>query len=111
MIAAVWNHSLNRSVFMTGTVKTDGTVGAVGGIPYKALAAAQEGGTTFIVPKGQSVVAQTVARETQPIPGLTLVRYEQIQVKLSDLLKQEGFNIKVVEVMSILEAYNIFRFG
>lgn len=111
MIAAIWNHTLNRSVYMTGTVNTDGTVGAVGGIPYKALAAAQEGATTFIVPKGQSLVTKMVARESQPIPGLTLVRYEQVQVKLSDFLKQEGYNIRVVEVVGILEAYNTFRFG
>lgn len=109
MISAIWNHTLAKNVYITGTVKADGTVGAVGGIPYKALAAAGEGGTMFIVPKGQGTVTVMVARETHPVPGLTFVTYEPVQVKVSDYLKEKGYTTQVIEVTSILEAYRIFR--
>jgi len=109
VISAIWNHTLNKNTYMTGTVKPDGTIGEVGGITYKALAAAQEGAIAFIVPKGQSIVTMMVARESHPVPGLTFITYEPVQVKLSDYLKEKGHNMRVVEVTSIMEAYNMFR--
>jgi len=67
-IAAIWNHTFSATVYITGTVNPDGTVGEVGGIPYKALAAAEEGATVFMVPKGQSTVTIMVAREVHQYP-------------------------------------------
>jgi len=53
LVAAIMmGWSLNSSVIMTGTIEPDGTIGKVGGIVEKAIAAAQAGAKLFIVPKG-----------------------------------------------------------
>ncbi|WP_104820856.1 S16 family serine protease [Kitasatospora sp. MMS16-BH015] len=42
----------------TGTIDADGTVGAVGGVPLKTQAAARDGATVFLVPKGECTDAK-----------------------------------------------------
>lgn len=44
-----------RTVAVTGTITTDGSVGPVGQIPLKAAAAAQAGASIMIVPRGQGI--------------------------------------------------------
>ena len=108
MIAAVRNQTLRRDVFISGTINPDQTVGPVGGLEYKALAAAEKGATLFLVPKGQSVVTVYKPVEKQPIPGLTVVVYETAKVSLESLLKERGYRLTVAEVTTIQVAYLIF---
>ena len=108
MIAAIRNQTLRRDVFMSGTVNQDQTVGPVGGLEYKALAAAEKGATLFLVPKGQSVVTVYKPVEKQPIPGLTVIVYEATRVSLESILKEQGYRITVAEVSTIVEAYLAF---
>ena len=108
MIAAVRNQTLRRDVFISGTINPDQTVGSVGGLEYKALAAAEKGAVVFLVPKGQSVITVYKPVEKQPIPGLTVVVYETSKVSLESLLKERGYGVTVVEVSTIQEAYLIF---
>ncbi|GAA4917811.1 S16 family serine protease [Streptomyces coeruleoprunus] len=42
----------------TGTIAADGTVGSVGGVSLKTQAAARDGATVFLVPKGECADAQ-----------------------------------------------------
>jgi len=56
-IAAIEGWDLDPDVMMTGMINTDGTVGPVGGIYEKALAAHEFGITTFLVPEGQAQVS------------------------------------------------------
>ncbi|MER5636333.1 hypothetical protein ABT095_05205 [Kitasatospora sp. NPDC002227] len=42
----------------TGTIDNDGNVGAVGGVPLKTKAAAQDGATVFLVPRGECADAK-----------------------------------------------------
>lgn len=53
MMAAIRGVPVLPTVSMTGAVNPDGTIGPVGGIPHKLLAAAQAGVTTFGYPVGQ----------------------------------------------------------
>lgn len=49
-------------VVATGTINEDGTVGAIGALEQKAVAARERGATLFLVPKGQSDAEVAKAR-------------------------------------------------
>ncbi len=108
MIAAIRNQTLRKDVFISGTISPDQTIGPVGGLEYKAVAAAEKGATMFLVPKGQSVVTIYKPVEKQPIPGFTIVVYETAKVSLDSLLKERGYRVTVVEVTTVQEAYLAF---
>jgi len=105
LIATIREQSLNQSVYMTGTINGDGSIGPVGGVPEKALAAAEAGSTHFLVPKGQSTIVVYVPKTIHPAPGWTITTYERRQVKLQDYLEERGYSIAVEEVANIEEAY------
>jgi uncharacterized protein len=108
IMAALQNRTTNTNVFISGTVNPDGTIGKVGGLPYKALAAAKKGAVLFLVPPDQTNVTVTIAKEESPVPGFTIVRYEQEQVNLQQLLSGQGYNVQVAEAKTIADAYNQF---
>lgn len=108
MIAAIRNQTLRRDVFISGTIDPDQTIGPVGGLHYKALAAAEKGAKTFLVPKGQSVLTLYRPVEKRPIPGVTIIVYETVRLSLEDLLKERGYIVTVAEVSSIHEVYLFF---
>jgi PDZ domain-containing protein len=47
------DHARGRTVVATGTVDGEGRVGAVGGVPAKAIAALDAGADLFLVPQGE----------------------------------------------------------
>lgn len=108
VIAAIRNQTVRRDVFISGTINPDQTIGPVGGLNYKALAAAEKGATMFLVPEGQSIVTMHKPVERQLIPGVTVVVYETILVSLESLLKEQGYRVTVIEVSTIHEVYLIF---
>jgi uncharacterized protein len=108
MMAALQNRPTDLNVFISGTVNPDGTIGKVGGLPYKALAAAKKGAVLFLVPPDQTNVTVLIPREENPIPGVTVVSYEQEQVNLQQLLLEQGYNVHVTEAKTIVDAYNQF---
>ncbi|HPR41973.1 MAG TPA: ATP-dependent protease [Candidatus Methanofastidiosa archaeon] len=55
-VAALNGWEVDTSVMMTGMINPDGTIGPVGGIYQKALAASEFGIKTFLVPEGQATV-------------------------------------------------------
>ncbi|KAF0214561.1 MAG: hypothetical protein FD167_5254 [bacterium] len=55
MIAALENITLNTKVLITGTIESNQTIGKVGSVTNKAIAAKGFGAATFLVPKGQLV--------------------------------------------------------
>ena len=109
IIAAILGDKLNNTVYMTGTINVDGTIGPVGGIVEKAIAAANNGGKLFLVPSGQSIVTVQVPVEYQIAPGFSIVIYKYKQVSLQNYLAEKGYNITVIEVRNIWEAYNYFK--
>jgi len=108
LIAAIRGDGLNKTVYMTGTINNDESIGPVGGIAEKALAAAANGSKVFLVPKGQSRIVIYVPRESHPFPGLTIIKYEKKIVNLQDYLKKAGYSIVVKEVETIEDAYREF---
>jgi len=108
ILAAIQNKAISRSVFITGTINPDGSIGKVGGIPYKALAAARKGVALFLVPLGQVNVTIMIPREERPAPGVTIITYELARINLQQFLSEQGYNTRVAEVRTITEAYNYF---
>jgi uncharacterized protein len=98
---------LNNSVIMTGTIEPDGTIGKVGGIVEKAIAAAQAGAKLFIVPKGQTTTTIYVEHKTRIGPFTFITREPQI-INVQEYLKNQSYTIKIVEVSTIQEAINYF---
>lgn len=64
----------------TGTIDSDGTVGPIGGIPYKLIAAREAGATTFLVPAANCDEASQNAPD-----GLRLVRVETLDGAIDSL--------------------------
>ncbi|MBC8498603.1 hypothetical protein ISS40_02115 [Candidatus Bathyarchaeota archaeon] len=105
LISAITDATLNEETYMTGTISSDGSIGPVGGIPEKALAAAKSGATHFYVPQGQGTITIYVPKTTTPFPGWTTTVYEQQQMNLSEYLREQGHTVNVQEVTSIQDAY------
>ncbi|MGP4000556.1 S16 family serine protease [Streptomyces sp. 8N706] len=62
-----------RTIAGTGTITTDGTVGAVGGVPLKTQAARRDGATVFLVPKDECGEARAeLPKGLRLIPVTTL---------------------------------------
>ncbi len=100
-ISALENLTLRRDVFMTGMIYPDGTIGPVGGIPYKLEAAAKDGAKIFLIPKGQRYVTLEERKEVKRGP-FVIVNTETKTVDLVEYGKQ--FGVDVVEVENVNEA-------
>jgi uncharacterized protein len=98
---------LKRSVVMTGTVNPDGTIGPVGGVPEKAMAAGQYGAKVFLVPPGQNVYTEQNCQKRQEGPVIYQSCQSQ-QKPLSDYT-EKNYAMKVIEVKDIKEALAYFQ--
>jgi uncharacterized protein len=107
LISLLMNRTLNSSIFMTGTINPDGSIGPVGGILEKAMAAAQSGGKVFLLPKGESVVTVYVEERTEIVPGFVIIRYKPVKVRVEDYLRERGYEIDVYEIGTIQDALRI----
>lgn len=74
--------SLTGGMYVAGTgeITTEGTVGAIGGIPQKIAAAAAKGADVFLVPDGNCAEAAATAPD-----GIRLVRVATLQDALDGL--------------------------
>lgn len=111
IISALRHENISNRVYATGTINQDGSIGAVGGIAEKAIAAAKSGAKLFIVPRGQGKVIVYEKREEEILPGFKIIRYVPKEVLLKDYLRSLGFDVEVFEVSNIAEAYNLYRSG
>jgi len=109
IISAILNQTLTEEVYITGTINPDGSIGKVGGILYKATAAAEKGATKFLVPPGQSTVAVYVEEKKELAPGFLLIVTRQEMVDLQSYLQEHGYTTEVLEVQTITDAYPILR--
>lgn len=108
LMAAMTSQSVNQGVYMTGTINGDMSVGAVGGIQYKALAVAENGSNYFIVPEGQSTIVVYKPTSYKTFHGRTITIYEKEMMELEDYLREKGYSVEVLEVENIEEAYALF---
>jgi predicted ATP-dependent protease len=107
LLAALKHVEVLDGVYMTGTINSDGSVGKVGGVPYKAVAAAEEGAEVIIVPAGQGTVTLYEPKTIQ-LGRRTLITYEKVTMLLEEYLRESGYSVRVVEAASALEAYMEF---
>jgi len=105
-ISALYDQPVKDNVMITGTISPDGTIGSVGGVLEKAIAAKDVGATLFLVPFGQSeqnYFERTIACEPiGPIKYCT-TQYIPISTNIG-----EDVGIEVIEVLSIEEALPYF---
>ena len=105
-IAALEGKPINQSIFITGTIEPDGSIGPVGGIEAKAIAAKNYGATLFLVPYGQGKEINYVPKEEcKKIVNIVVctISYEREYVDIS-----ERVGIKVVEVRNIEEVLRYY---
>ncbi len=107
LLAAIRRVEVKPGVYITGTINSDGSIGRVGGVPYKALAAAEEGAETVVVPTGQGTVTMYEPKTTQR-GRLTITTYEMVTKTLEEYLSENGYPVNVLEAASVLEAYEAF---
>lgn len=101
------NAGLKQDVVMTGTINPDGTIGPVGGVPEKAIAAGQYGAKTFLVPAGQAVYSEQTCEKKQEGPFVYQTCRSQ-EKPLSDYT-EKNYGMKVVEVKNIKDALAYFQ--
>jgi len=99
LIAVIEGKLLNDTVFATGTINPDGTIGKVGGILEKAVAAAKAGCKLFLVPKGQKFDYIIVWEEV--FPGFFIGVRKLVNVE--EYVKNMGYDMRVVEVHNIYD--------
>lgn len=77
-----------RSVAVTGTIRLDGSVGAIGGLPQKASAVQQTGVEVFLVPAEQGDANIAAARAAAP--GLEIIPVDNVDEALAALARLGG---------------------
>lgn len=105
-IAAIEKKQINTSVMITGTINHDGTIGPVGGIVEKAIAAKSIGAELFLVPLSQSAqITYESKKYCEKIGFSQICTVEQIPQKV-DVSEKSGIIVK--EVKSVEEALRYF---
>jgi len=92
--SAMIKKQTNSSVYGTGAINSDGTVSNVGGVYWKALAAARSGARTIIVPSTETAVSTTSPLDTSAKRG----------ANLHNELERNGYDTRVIGVKNIDEA-------
>ena len=106
VISLLENWTLDNKTVMTGMINPDGSIGPIGGIPYKIDAAHSVGATQFLIPKGQMTYTEMVT-ERQIINGITWENTYPVTRNVSEYA-QTNYNMKVVEVEDINDALLYF---
>lgn len=104
-IADIEDWQLIDGVVMTGMINPDGSIGPVGGIPYKLDAAAQHGTSLFIVPEGQINVVIT---ENTIVRKGDIVAVEEKTIEVDLVERGRELNVEVVEAITIEDAVEHF---
>jgi uncharacterized protein len=107
LVSELRSQELDKSVLITGTIEPDGTIGPVGGVPEKALAAGQYGAKVLLVPKGEAVYQSQTCEEHQQ--GPIVYRSCREESKPLSPATEEKYGMKVVEVQSISDALQYFQ--
>jgi len=108
LIAAMKDQTPSTTVFMTGTINPDKSIGKVSGVLEKALVAARFGAKKFLVPLGQSLAVTYKMVESHPAPGFTIITTKPETINIQEYVRGQGFNIEVLEVSNVTQAYDLF---
>jgi len=106
VIALLENWTLDNGTVMTGMINPDGSIGPIGGIPYKIDAAHSVGATRFLIPKGQMTYTEMVT-EYQDINGIIWQNTYPVTRNVSDYA-MSNYGMQVIEVEDIDDALLFF---
>lgn len=106
VIALLENWTLDNSTIMTGMINPDGSIGPIGGIPYKIDAAHSVGATRFLIPKGQMTYTEMVT-EYQNINGVIWQNTYPVTRNVSEYA-ENNYGMDVVEVEDINNVLLLF---
>jgi uncharacterized protein len=106
-VALLENWSLDEHTIMTGMINPDGSIGPIGGIPYKVDAAYEVGAKRFLIPKGQGTYLETI-QETTTNNGWTQTQIKTVTRNITDYVASKGYDIEIVEVEDVNQAVNNF---
>lgn len=98
--AALENKTVRDDVVMTGTIREDESIGVVGGVAAKAMAAEEAGKNLFLVPNGQTVTVY------EQLGFFTVQRTKPISY-LQNYAAEQGWNLQIVEVSTIENAIDL----
>jgi len=102
VIALLQNWTIDNSTVMTGMINPDGSIGPIGGIPYKIDAAYSVGAKRFLIPKGQTTYTEIVT-EYQTINGVIWQNTYPVTRNVSEYA-QRNYGMEVIEVEDINDA-------
>jgi len=100
-ISLLENWTIDKNLVMTGMINPDGSIGPIGGIPYKIDAANSVGATRFLIPKGQMTYTEMVT-ETITQNGWTQIITKPVTRNVSDYA-MNNYGMEVFEVEDINE--------
>jgi uncharacterized protein len=106
-VALLENWPLDEHTVMTGMINPDGSIGPIGGIPYKVDATYAVGAKRFLIPKGQGTYLETI-QETTTNNGWTQTQIKTVTRNIEDYVARKGYDIEVVEVEDVNQAVNNF---
>lgn len=93
--ALMENRSMRQDAIMTGTIETDGSIGAVGGLYEKAGSAIERGAKYFIVPQ-ENMFELLLLKKLQKTSNITVLQAGDIEQVIEFMLDnktipQDGF--------------------
>lgn len=106
VISLLENWTLDNDTVMTGMINPDGSIGPIGGIPYKIDAAHSVGATRFLIPKGQTTYTEMVT-EYQDINGILWQNTYPVTRNVTEYA-QTNYGMEVFEVEDINDALLYF---
>ncbi len=106
MISELQSKDIDGTILVTGTIEPDGTIGRVGRVPEKALAAGEFGAKLLLVPAGEAVYESQSCQERQE--GPFVYRGCTSEEKPLSPATEERYSMKVAEVENISQALEYF---
>ncbi|HWR27512.1 MAG TPA: S16 family serine protease [Candidatus Thermoplasmatota archaeon] len=106
VISLLENWTLDNTTVMTGMINPDGSIGPIGGIPYKIDAAHSVGATRFLIPKGQTTYTEMIT-EYQNINGIIWQNTYPVTRNVTEYA-QTNYGMEVFEVEDINDALLYF---
>ena len=105
-IALLENWTIDDETVMTGMINPDGSIGPIGGIPYKIDAAHSVRATRFLIPAGQGTYTEIV-REITTQNGWPVITSRQVTTNMADYA-MDNYGMEVDEVGDINDALMYF---
>lgn len=101
MVSAIEKRPIDDSMTLTGTITSNGHIGAIGGIVEKATAAKENGKTLLLLPAENRILTRTVV-ETENYGMFSLGRQVQYQEDTREYI-EKNIGIRVMYVNTIDE--------